>query len=97
MICISSAGSHSRSIYTAVSIHHAPPTYKQVALGMDRLEDDIKTVLGLDKADIFDNVVVVKILEEVDLSLSHYSVSHQLQLLKIMFPTCFVAIIFPSR
>lgn len=63
---------------------------KKKAFGIDGLEDDIKTVLGFDKADIFDDVVVVKILEEVDFSLSHCSVSHQFQLIKPLCPTCLV-------
>lgn len=64
---------------------------------MNRLENDIEAVLGLDKADIFDDVVVVKILEEVDFSLSQYSVSHQVLLLSTPFLTCIVTYIVPNR
>lgn len=34
------------------------------------LEDDVQTVLGLDEADILDDVVMVEVLEEVDFGLS---------------------------
>lgn len=33
------------------------------------LEDDVEAVLGLDKTDVFDNVVMVEVLEKVDLGL----------------------------
>lgn len=69
MPCRSSGASHSRSICSRVS-SCGPPEHNRTHLRWDdRLEDDVQTVLGLDEANIFDNIIVVEVLEEVDLGL----------------------------
>lgn len=36
---------------------------------LNLLEDDVEAVLGLDEADVFDDVVMMEVLEEIDLCL----------------------------
>lgn len=69
MPCRSSEASHSRSTYSQVS-SSVPPQHQRTHRRWDnRLEDDVQAVLGLDEAYIFDNIIVVEVLEEVDLGL----------------------------
>lgn len=39
---------------------------------LDGLENDVETILGLDEADVLDNVVVVQAFEEVNFGLQWY-------------------------
>lgn len=39
--------------------------------GSDGLKNNVEAVLGLDEANVLDDVVVVQVLEEIDLGLDH--------------------------
>lgn len=82
MPCRWSVGSHSRSTCQAVSLESNLKSLPGTVCARAILEDDVQTVLGLDKADVFDDIVVVEVLEEVDLGL----LSHRQQSLLLMSP-----------